>query len=198
MSDGKNPTAVQIGQRIKQARRMAGINTAEALLEKIPEWKRSRLGNYEAGISMPSPDDVQLISTATGTSPCWIMFGAGPIRATGRDLQAIRHQNLIAVIEEAKGNRSLGRLIKALGISRKTLDSHLSNPFLDLPKRMMRSCEKFIGKPTAWMDEQHVENDPLCRSFPDDMRELMTLYSNLSTSNRELLLRLAKCIDRKS
>ena len=197
MSDGKNPTAVQIGQRIKQARRMAGINTAEALLEKIPEWKRSRLGNYEAGISTPSPDDVQLLAAATDASPCWIMFGAGPIRATGRDLQAIRHQNLIAIVEETKSNRSLSRLNKALGISREVLDSHLSNPFLDLPKRMMRSCEKFIGKPAAWMDEQHVENDPLCRSFPDDMRELMTLYSNLTTSNRELLLRLARCIERE-
>ena len=84
MIDRKNPTAVQIGQRIKQARKMSGMDTAETLLEKIPEWKRSRLGNYEAGISTPSPDDVRQIASATGASPCWIMFGAGPIRATGR------------------------------------------------------------------------------------------------------------------
>ncbi len=194
MSDRKNPTAVQIGQRIKQARKMAGMDTAEALLEKIPAWKRSRLGNYEAGISMPSPDDVRLIATATRASPCWIMFGAGPIRATGRDKQAIRHQNLVAVLEEAKSNRKLTPLLKALGISRKKLDTHLTNPFLDLTERMMRHCESYLKKPSGWMDEQHVENDPLCRSFPDDMRELMTLYSNLSESNRKLMLRLARCI----
>ncbi len=198
MSDRKNPTAVQIGQRIKQARKMAGMDTAEALLEKIPEWKRSRLGNYEAGISMPSPDDVRLIATATGASPCWIMFGAGPIRATGRDLQAIRHQNLIAITEEAKSNRKLTPLLTALGISRKKLDTHLTNPFLDLTKRMMRHCDSYLKKPSGWMDEQHVENDPLCRSFPDDMRELMTLYSNLSESNRKLMLRLARSIETDS
>ena len=198
MSDRKNPTAVQIGQRIKQARKMAGMDTAEALLEKIPEWKRSRLGNYEAGISMPSPDDVRLIATATRASPCWIMFGAGPIRAAGRDKQAIRHQNLVAVLEEANSNRKLTSLLKALGISRKKLDTHITNPFLDLTERMMRRCESYLRKPSGWMDEQHVENDPLCRSFPDDMRELMTLYSNLSESNRKLMLRLARCIETDS
>ncbi|MCM8885544.1 MAG: helix-turn-helix domain-containing protein [Candidatus Thiodiazotropha sp.] len=195
MSDQKNPTAVQIGQRIKQARKMAGMDTAEALLEKVSEWKRSRLGNYEAGISTPSPDDVRLIATATGTSPCWIAFGAGPIRASGRDLQAIRHQNLIAITEEAKSNRKLTPLLNALGVSRKKLDAHLTNPFINLPERMMRHCESYLKKQSGWMDEQHVENDPLCSSFPDDMRELMTLYSNLSEPNRKLMLRLARCIE---
>jgi transcriptional regulator with XRE-family HTH domain len=198
MSERKNPTAVQIGQRIKQARKMAEMDTAEALLKKIPEWKRSRLGNYEAGISMPSPDDVRLLAAATGTSPCWIMFGAGPIRANGRDLQAIRHQNLVAIAEEAKAKRQLTDLLKALGISRKKLDSYLANPFLDLTQRMMRRCESDLKKPTGWMDEQHVENDPLCSSFPDDMRELMTLYSNLNESNRKLMLRLARSIEADS
>ncbi|MEL0587284.1 MAG: helix-turn-helix transcriptional regulator [Candidatus Thiodiazotropha sp. (ex. Lucinoma kazani)] len=195
MSDQKNPTAVQIGQRIKQARKMAGMDTAEALLEKVSEWKRSRLGNYEAGISTPSPDDVRLIATATGTSPCWIAFGAGPIRASGRDLQAIRHQNLIAITEEAKSNRKLTPLLNALGVSRKKLDAHLTNPFINLPERMMRHCESYLKIQSGWMDEQHVENDPLCSSFPDDMRELMTLYSNLSEPNRKLMLRLVRCIE---
>ncbi len=195
MSEGKNPTAVLIGQRIKQARKMAGMDTADSLLVNIPEWKRSRLGNYEAGISMPSPDDIKLISTATGASPCWIMFGAGPIRATGRDEQAIRHQNLVAIVDEAKSRRKLTPLLKALGISRKKLDTHLTNPFLDLTERMMRKCETYLTKPRGWMDEQHVENDPLCSSFPVDMQELMTLYSNLSESNRGLLLRMARCIE---
>ncbi|MGD8911012.1 MAG: helix-turn-helix transcriptional regulator [Chromatiales bacterium] len=195
MRERKNPTAVQIGQRIKQARKMAGMVTAEALLEQIPEWKRSRLGNYEAGISMPSPDDIRMLAAATGASPCWIMFGAGPIRSTERDLQAIRHQNLVIITEKAKANRKLTTLLKALGISRKKLDSHLANPFLPLTQRMMRRCELVLKKTSGWMDEQHVENDPLCSSFPDDMRELMTLYSNLNESNRKLMLRLARSIE---
>lgn len=90
MADGKNPTAVQIGQRIYQARRMAGFNTAAQLLAHIPDWGPSRLGTYEAGISLPSPDDVKVIAEQSGASPCWIMFGSGPIRASGRDTQAIR------------------------------------------------------------------------------------------------------------
>ena len=51
MADKKNPTAVQIGQRIKQARRMAGFDTAAQLLAHITERGPGRLGNYEAGIS---------------------------------------------------------------------------------------------------------------------------------------------------
>ncbi|MES9905249.1 MAG: helix-turn-helix transcriptional regulator [Sedimenticola sp.] len=195
MSERKNPTAVLIGQRIKQARKMAGMDTADSLLAQIPEWKRSRLGNYEAGISMPSPDDVRLIATATSSSPCWIMFGAGPIRSTGRDLQAIRHQNLIAITDEAKSNRKLTTLLKSLSISRKKLDTHLTNPFLRLTERTMKHCESYLKKPSGWMDEQHIEQDPLCGSFPDDMRELMIIYSNLDKSNRELMLRLARSIE---
>ena len=144
---------------------------------------------------MPSPDDVRLIATATSASPCWIMFGVGPIRSTGRDKQAIRHQNLVAVVAEAKSNRKLTSFLKALGISHKKLDTHLTNPFIALTERMMRHCESYLKKPSGWMDEQHVENDPLCSSFPDDMRELMTLYSNLHESNRNLMLRLARCIE---
>ena len=123
MQDRKNPTAIKIGQRIKQARQMAGLKTAAQLLEKIPEWGKSRLGNYEAGISLPSPDDVMLIAHATKSSPCWIMFGSGPIRASGRDTQAIRHQNLSILIEQFRQKPGLlTRFVNALGISRKTLD----------------------------------------------------------------------------
>jgi hypothetical protein len=45
MTDKKNPTAIQIGQRIKQARRMAGFDTAAKMLSQIPDWSNSRLGN---------------------------------------------------------------------------------------------------------------------------------------------------------
>ncbi len=193
MSDRKNPTAVKIGQRIKQARRMAGFGSAAQLLEHIPAWGASRLGNYEAGISLPSPDDVQVIAQATGASPCWIMFGSGPIRASGRDTQAIRHQNLVATVEQVQSQRGqLTRLLKALGISRKKLDEYLANPFQPIPDRLMRRCENFLDRPPAWMDEQHVETDPVCASFPEDMRRLMMIYSDLPPVERRRMLRIVE------
>jgi len=193
MTDRKNPTAVKIGQRIKQARRMAGFDSAAQLLEHIPEWGKSRLGNYEAGISLPSPDDVQTIAQATGASPCWIMFGSGPIRASGRDSQAIRHQNLVTTVEQLRSERGkLTRLLKALGISRKKLDEYLANPFQPFPDRLVRRCEKFLRKPLTWMDEQHVETDPVCASFPEDMRRLMMIYSELPAPERRRLLRMVE------
>ena len=195
MTERKNPTAVKIGQRIKQARRMAGFATAAQLLAQIPAWGPSRLGNYEAGISLPSPDDMQLIARATGTSPCWIGFGSGPIRASGRDTQAVRHQNLVAVVEQARSQpRRLTRLLKAMGISRKKLDEYLANPFKAIPGRLVRRCEKFLGKPAAWMDEQHVETDPVCASFPGDMRRLMMIYSDLPAPDRKRLVRIAEVL----
>lgn len=193
MSEGKNPTAVKIGQRIKQARRMAGFSTAAQLLEHIPQWSASRLGNYEAGISLPSPDDVKRISDASGASPCWIMFGSGPIRASGRDSQAIRHQNLAAIVEQLQSERGrLSRLLKALGISRKKLDDYLDNPFQPIAERLARRCEKALDKPPGWMDEQHVETDPVCASFPEDMRRLMMTYSELPPEERQRLLRIVE------
>jgi transcriptional regulator with XRE-family HTH domain len=193
MSDRKNPTAIKIGQRIKQARRMAGLDSGAQLIEKIPDWGASRLGNYEAGISLPSPDDVKLIAQATGTSPCWIMFGSGPISSSGRDTQAIRHQNLVATIEQIQSRRGqLTRLLKILGISRKKLDEYLANPFQPIPDRLVRRCEKFLNKPPTWMDEQHVETDPVCASFPEDMRRLMMIYSELPAAERRRLLRIVE------
>jgi len=196
MADRKNPTAVQIGQRIKQARRMAGFNTAAQLLEHIPDWGPSRLGNYEAGISLPSPDDVKVIAAKSGASPCWIMFGSGPIRASGRDVQAIRHQNLVATFEQARAQRGqLARLLKAIGFSRKKLDEHIANPFLTIPDRLVRRCEQFLKKQKGWMDEQHVETDPVCASFPEDMRRIMMIYSELPSQEKQRLLRMIEAFN---
>ena len=195
MADRKNPTAIQIGQRIKQARRMAGFDTAAQLLEKIPDWGPSRLGNYEAGISLPSPDDVKLIAEKTDSSPCWIMFGSGPIRASGRDTQAIRHQNLGATFEQARSQRGqLTPFLKAIGLSRKKLDEHIANPFLVITDRLVRRCEQYLKKQKGWMDEQHVETDPVCASFPEEMRRLMMIYSELPSKERQRLLRVIEAL----
>ncbi|HBG95251.1 MAG TPA: DNA-binding protein, partial [Chromatiaceae bacterium] len=57
-----------IAGRIKLARKMAGLDTQARLLALIPGWKPSRLGNYEAGISTPGPEDILLIAEATEVS----------------------------------------------------------------------------------------------------------------------------------
>jgi transcriptional regulator with XRE-family HTH domain len=195
MSQTKNPTAVKIGNRIKQARKMAGFETAAQLNEHLPDWSASRLGNYEAGISVPSPDDIERIAAITGSSPCWITFGIGPIRPTSRDIQAIRHQNLTFVVEQLKSPPSkLNLLLKELGISRIKLDELLENPFTPIINRYARRCEKFQKKHKGWMDEQHVESDPLCMNFPEDIRELMSIYSELETKDRARLLNIARII----
>lgn len=193
MSEKKNPTAVQIGQRIKQARRMAGFDTAAQLLRKIPEWGTGRLGNYEAGISLPSPDDVKVISEATESSPCWIMFGIGPIRSTGRDIQAIRHQNFVYIFENSKIQRgAMTKFYKAVGFSRKKVIDYTSNPFLKIPDRIARRCEQFQNKPKGWMDEQHVESDPICAAFPEDMKRVMEIFSSLHDDKQKMFMKMVE------
>lgn len=193
MSNRKNPTAVQIGQRIKQARKMAGFDTAAQLLEKIPDWGTGRLGNYEAAISLPSPDDVKTIAKVTGSSPCWIMFGLGPIRSTGRDIQAIRHQNFVYIFENCKTQKdAITIFLKTIGLSRKKVNEYINNPFLTIPDRIARKCEKFAKNRVGWLDEQHVESDPVCAAFPDDMRRVMEIFSNLSYEKRKMFLQISE------
>jgi transcriptional regulator with XRE-family HTH domain len=196
-SSTRNPTAIKIGGRIRQARKMAGFETAAQLNEHLLGWSASRLGNYEAGISLPSPDDIERIAAITGSSPCWITFGIGPIRATSRDTQAVRHQNLSFLVNQLKeipGN--LNPLLKELGISARKLSELLNNPFTPIIDRYARRCEKFHKKPKGWMDEQHVESDPLCMNFPEDIRELMSIYSELNERDRNKLLEIARIISR--
>lgn len=193
MADKKNPTAVKIGQRIKQARKMAGFDTAAQLLEELSGWGTGRLGNYEAGISIASPDDIKTIAYATGSSPCWIMFGHGPIRATGRDIQTIRHQNFVHIFESSKSKKGeRTKFLKAIGLSRKKVDEYLNNPFITIPDRIARKCEKYAKKKINWIDQQHVETDPICASFPQDMQKLMMIYSELEETDQKRLVKLAE------
>ncbi|MDH5325307.1 MAG: helix-turn-helix domain-containing protein [Gammaproteobacteria bacterium] len=193
MSDKKNPTAVKVGSRIKQARKMAGFTTAAQLNEHFRDWSASRLGNYEAGISIPSPDDIERIAEVTGSSPCWITFGIGPIRSGHRDIQAIRHQNLSYLVSQTKQTKARYlELLKTLGLAPNKLQDLLDNPFEPIIDRYARRCEKFYSKPKGWIDEQHVESDPLCMNFPEDIRELMSIYSELGVTDRQRLLNIAR------
>ncbi|MCU7959813.1 MAG: DNA-binding protein [gamma proteobacterium symbiont of Bathyaustriella thionipta] len=188
-----------VAARIKMARRMASLHTQASLLEKIPQWSASRLGNYEAGISMPGPDDILLIAEATASSPCWLMFGLGPIRPNERDLQAIRHQNLTNRYQEIKNIRGgLARLAKSLGLNKTQLEEQIENPFQPISDQLAALFEASINKPAGWMDEQHVEHDPLCLSFPADIQELIQLYSGMKKKEKHLLLALLKTMSELS
>ncbi len=133
------------------------------------------------------------IAEAVEVSPAWIMFGVGPIRASQRDVQAIRHQNLVYVSDQlARERGKTTRFLNALGISRKKFNDHIDNPFFVIQERLARRAEKYLKKPLGWFDEQHVESDPLCLTFPEDLRELMSIFSELHKGDRERLLRVAR------
>ncbi len=187
-----------IPARIKLARKMAGLDTQASLVDRIPGWKPSRVGNYEAGVSVPSPDDMLLIAKATDSSPCWLMFGLGPIRPNERDQQAIRHQNLTRLGEQAQQKRGgLVALAKSLRLSQKALREHLDNPFLPVDDTLARRCERITKRRKGWMDEQHIEDDPLCMAFPEDMRELMMLYSALQAGQRRVVLETMRTLSKQ-
>jgi hypothetical protein len=109
-----------------------------------------------------------------------------------RDIQAIRHQNLVYLVEQAQASDKIKSLVSTLGIAKVKLDTHLDNPFMNITDRITRRCEKFLNKPKGWMDEQHVESDPVCAAFPEDMREVMEIYSNLEPNERATFLRIAR------
>ena len=126
---------------------------------------------------------------------CLILFVLGPIRATGRDIQAIGHQNFAYIVESCKSRQGkIHRFLKAIGLSRKQVEGHLNNPFLTIPDRIAKKCEKFYKKPNGWLDEQHVEADPVCAASPDDMRRVMEVYSGLADEKRKLFLQIAEAV----
>jgi transcriptional regulator with XRE-family HTH domain len=194
----KDPVAVKIGKRIAQARKMAGFKTAKAFREKLPKWPENRLSWYEAGYSMPHPCHVEIIAKSTGTSACWIMFGLGPIRSGERDLQAVRHQNLVYLLREVEEGaaESISDFLIGVKLEAKQLANYIDNPFKHIGERFARSIERASGRPAKWLDEQHVESDGLCGSFPDDLRELMTIYSELDKKGRKMLIAMAQTISK--
>lgn len=198
--DPKNPNNILIGQRIKQARKTAGFNTAAQLLEQInhegAKWGKGRLGNYEAGISQPSPDDITLIAKITQTSACWIMFGNGPIRARTQELQALRHQNLQTLVNDYLPKPAQYRqFLNTTGLSARKLEQHLLNPFLAITDKLARCCEKYARLETQWMDKHHLECDPALLAYPENMCRLMEIYSNLDSINQNRLLAIAEILD---
>lgn len=185
--------AVKIGKRIAQARKMAGYRSAKSFREVLPDWPENRLSWYEAGYSMPHPSDVEVIAQVTGSSACWIYFGLGPIRSGERDLQAVRHQNLVYLhAQSMQDSNGVSHVLPVLGLTAIGLADFLDNPFNAIDDAMARIIEEAWKRPHQWLDEQHVESDGLCSSFPDELRELMTIYSEFDEKNQHLLLALAR------
>jgi len=184
-----------LGGRIRQARIMAGFDSLVSLKEHLPDWSNSRLGNYENGTSMPNPLDIKRLAKATDTSPCWIMFGIGSIRSESRDIQAVRHQNLTQLFEKLLDEERIS-LRNKLKLKPKELKNHLKNPFLKITETLCRKIERHQGKAKGWMEEQHIDNDGLCDFFPDDIRELLTIYSDLDSNGREMFLEMSRSINK--
>ena len=182
-----------VGKRIRQARKMAGFNTLTSLTTDIDDWSESRLGNYENGTSLPNPLDIKQIAKLTEANPCWISFGIGSIRSSERDKQAIRHQNLSQVCESLTEDELVKFCIR-INLPRKELYKFINNPFLEITDNFSQNIELSLEKRKSWMDEQHIENDGLSNFFPDDLREIMMIFSNMKSESKTLLLDLAKTL----
>lgn len=183
-----------VGERIRQARKMAGFDTISSLSEQFPDWSDRRLGNYENGTSLPNPLDVMRISKETQTSPCWITFGLGSIRSTDRDVQAIRYQNFSHLYEQMNKTEQM-ELRKVIKLKPKDINNHLDNPYLKITDALCRKIERHLEKPKSWMEQQHVEMDGLSDFFPEDVKELLSIYSNLNTDGRSMLLDISRTVE---
>lgn len=194
MARAKDPYAVQVGMRIRQARQMAGYDQATDFIDvHFPDWTPSRLSNYELGTSLPHPSVITAIADATHTSRCWLMFGDGPIGANSVLAQTVRHQNL-ARIAEGMDAAAVQKIAQAIGETPAKLQGRIDNPFKRISDRLARRVEKALGKPARWLDEQHIDYDPMFDAFPADMRALMMVYDEMSEPGRRVLLAAAQAI----
>lgn len=183
-----------MGKRIRLARKMAGL-TQERLLENAskPGASKSMVSNWENGRYRPNRDQIEAIAAATGTSPSWIERGYGPIGTDNRDIQAIRHQNLGYHWHE----REIFKLRTGSHseyLSEERILAYLCDPRVMIPDEAAREMERALGKPEGWMDEQHVENDPVLESLPPDAREVLHIYSELPQKYRPLLIGLIQSL----
>lgn len=188
----------QIAARVKQARVMGGFAVQKDLNEILVNkhgWSTGRLGNYESANSTPGYEEVSLISEVTRTSACWIMFGTGPIRSQHRDIQAIRHQNLVhSLLSIEDDKKKYKQFLEKSESNAEAIKKFLDNPFKKIGDRQTRRFERALGRPKGWMDAQHIDIDPICNNFPEDIRELMLIYSELNEKDSVKLLEIARLL----
>lgn len=42
------------------------------------------------------------------------------------------------------------------------------------------------------MDEQHVESDPICAAFPEDMKRVMEIFSSLHDDKQKMFMKMVE------
>ncbi|MES9822124.1 MAG: helix-turn-helix transcriptional regulator [Candidatus Thiodiazotropha sp.] len=182
-SSDRNPLYVKIGKRIRQARLMAKESNSRILSERLG-WSGGRLNNFETGASTPGVEETLQYCEAVGADPCWITYGVGSPRAS--TLQSTRYRNLMAVVDKAESAGNLLELLEGIQVTVDGLDKLRANPFKEIPDRLARRCEKHLQLRKGWFDESHIEHG-FCQPLPDDMRQLLTLYTKLSANDRRKL-----------
>lgn len=192
----KDSIAVQIGARIKQARAMAGFNTQAGLVPILLEqhtWGKSKLGMLESGQTRAGIEEAEILEAITGASACWLLFGNGPIRDGQRDVQAIRHQNLVhAVNELKKSSQHYKTFLTDAESNESAITKFLNDPFRKIGDRQARRFERALKRARGWFDQQHVETDPVCAHFPKKMQELMSLYSEMNEEEADKALEMMR------
>ncbi|MES9903134.1 MAG: helix-turn-helix transcriptional regulator [Sedimenticola sp.] len=189
-TSNRNPLYVKIGKRIRQARLMAKESNSRTLSERLG-WSGGRINNFETGASTPGVEETLQFSKAVGADPCWITYGVGS--PTASSLQSTRYRNLMLVINEAESAGELLELLKAMQLSVEQLEKYRANPFKTISDRLVRRCEKHLQKQEGWLDESHIEHG-FCEALPEDMRELLTVYSKLPKDDRQKLYAMSELL----
>ena len=70
----------------------------------------------------------------------------------------------------------------------------LDHLYLKITETLCRKIERHLGKTKGWMEQQHVEMDGLCDFFPEDVKELLSIYSNLDSDGRTMLLEISRSV----
>lgn len=183
----RNALYAKIGKRIRQARLMAKETNSRALSERLG-WSGGRINNFETGISTPGVDETLQLCEALRVDPCWITYGAGSPRPAMQ--QERRHQNLMEVADEADLAGNLPELLAATGLTVERLEKLRASPFKQIPDRLARDCEKYLGKPWGWMDQiragAHCEG-----SLSESERDLLSVFGRLSLADRAKLRAIA-------
>ena len=185
-----NQTYVKIGKRIRQARLMAKETNSRALSQRLG-WSGGRINNFELGISTPGPDETLMLSEILKVEPAWVTYGIGSPRA--RAVYTTRYCNFMAVIDEITATADLPEFLNALKLTVERLEKLQANPLKKIPDDMARRCERYLKKPRGWLDETRIENT-FCEPLPQDMRDLLHIYIQLSDSDKVRLCEMAKVL----
>ncbi|QFY88490.2 helix-turn-helix transcriptional regulator [Magnetovirga frankeli] len=188
-SPARNPHYVKIGQRIRQARLMAKESNSRALSERLG-WSGGRINNFETGTSTPGIEETLQLCAVLGVEPCWLTYGVGAPRAADR--QAVRHRNLVALLDQAEQAARLPELLEHIGLSPQQAEKHRANAFKPIPDSLARRCEAHLKQPKGWFDRSRSR--PSLDATGDEESEWFSLYASLSANDRRRLLAIARLV----